>query len=444
MRLNNSFKIHFIGILGNGMSVLAKYLKSMGFDVAGSDITKNKTYYDLIKNDISVYIGHLANNVTNADIVIYSSSISKNNVEYKEAVKLNKAIYKRAELLSIIISTFKNSVGISGSHGKTTCSAMAMHILKKSLISYTALIGGNDSELKNYIYSDNKDVLISEICEYDKNIDYISSKIAVVLNIDNDHLDSYSGFYELKNSFYNYLNRAKYKIVCADDENLKNYKNTNVITFAINNKAKYRAENITNHKGKYSFTCKISGNRKIKVNLNVYGKHNIYNALANIAIFDSVFKFDGDIIKSGLESFCMVERRFEYLGVLNGVKFYSDYSHHPTEILESLKVYKEILNNDYTVIFQPHTFSRTKLLFNEFIKVFKNENVIIYNTYPAREKYIYLGSAKRLARGLKCKYIKNEKKLKKLIINEKYTKNFILLGAGNLYDIVVSIINNGL
>ncbi len=446
MQDNFDFKVHFIGVCGAGMSVLAKYLKSMGFYVSGSDVNKNSVYYELIKFGIDVFIGHLAKSVQDADIVVYSSSISNGNVELKEAKRLNKAVYKRAELLSLIMSTFKSSVGFSGSHGKTTSVAMASHILKKSLIGFTALIGGNDVQLKNFVFSKENNVILSEVCEFEKNISYISPKIGVVLNVDNDHLDTYKTLSALKSEFFSYLDRSKFKVINLDDELLKSYGGNGVISYAINSNATYKAENIKNIGGKYSFTCKLRGNRAIKVNLNVYGFHNIYNALANIAVFDGVFKFDADIIKSGLESFSFIERRFESLGKLCNKNIYADYSHHPTEISATLKAYDEILKGDFCVIFQPHTYSRTKLLYKEFVKALKGYNAYIYKAYPAREKYSYFGSAKRLAKGLKCKYIKNRKILKNIIYNEKYTKNFILLGAGDLYDVVkeyVSMASSG-
>ncbi|MBO5889494.1 MAG: hypothetical protein J6Q58_05080 [Clostridia bacterium] len=442
--MKNNFKIHFIGINGAGMCTLAKYLKSNGFYVTGSDVKYNQISKDLENNGIIVYVGHDCSNVKDADIVVYSSSINERNVEYKEALNLKKAIYKRGELLGLIFSTFKNSVGFSGSHGKTTATSISAHILKKSLMPFTSLIGGEDSILGNFVYNEKSNLIVSEVCEFQKNINYISPLVSAVLNIDDDHLDCYLSINELETTFFNYLDRAKYKVVCLDDERLKDYKSNNLITYAINSNADYKAENVIKINGKYSFTTKLSNDKSIRINLNVYGYHNIYNALVNIAIFDKIFKFDSDIIKSGIESFCGVKRRFEFLGTLHGINIYADYCHHPTEIKESLKVYNEVLKGDYKIVFQPHTYSRTKLLFNDFVCVLKNQKVLIYNTYPAREKYDYKGSAKRLAKALKLPYIKNRKKLKKLINIEKYTNNYIIFGAGDLYDILCEEIKNGL
>ena len=387
MLSKNNFNVHFIGVCGAGMSPLAKYLKNRGFFVSGSDVSANEIYNELVNFGIKIYIGHDKNNVSNADIVVVSSSINCDNVEYLEAVRLKKAIYKRAELLGIIFSTFKNSVGFAGSHGKTTATSMATHVLRRSLLGFTAFIGGKDLDFGNFISDNYSKTLISEVCEFDRNIKYVSPLVSVVLNIDDDHLDCY-------------IDRAKYKIICNDDKFLKNYKGNKVYTYGIKENADYMAVNLKSERGKYSFDCKLKSGKLIRLNLNVLGKHNIYNALSNVALFDGVFGFDEMIIKSGIESFNGVERRFEFLGKMNEVNLYADYCHHPTEIKESLKVYKELLNKNFTVVFQPHTYSRTEILFSDFVKVFKNEKLLIFNTYSAREKYSYLGSAKRLAKVL--------------------------------------------
>ena len=437
MKLDNQFSVHFIGICGSGMNVLAKYLKRFGFKVSGSDLNYGDVFKSLLDFGIDVKLGHVAKNVVDANVVVYSSAISSNNVELKEAINLRKTIYSRAKLLNLIISTYKNSIGIAGSHGKTTTTSMGAHVLDKSLIDYTAFIGGVDSDLNNFVYSDSKNCIITEVCEFNNNLKYVFPTVAVVLNIDNDHLDYFKTIDNLHKSFINYLDKANYKIICNDDCRLKNYSSSNLLSFAIYNDATYKAENLVNNNGKYSFSVTLKNGENLFINLNVYGMHNVYNALANVAIFDGVFNFDKSIIKSGIESFTLVKRRCEFLGKIANKNICADYCHHPSEIVETLKIFDEIFNKDYTIIFQPHTYSRTKLLFNEFIEVFKGRKIIIFKTYSAREKYDYTGSAKRLSRNLKCRYYKNVKKLKKAITIEKYTKNYILLGAGNLCDLIL-------
>ena len=253
-----------------------------------------------------------------------------------------------------------------------------------------------------------------------------------MLNIDNDHLDCYNTLNALKNEFYSYLNKSKQCFLCYDDENLRKYNRGNVTFFSILKNSEYKAEDLKENNGKYSFYLKTLGDR---INLNVYGKHNVYNALATFAVCDKYFKIEKTKIKKSLENFTGVKRRFEFLGNYNGFNIITDYCHHPTEIKNTLITLKEMFNNNYTVIFQPHTYSRTKLLFNDFINVLNNEDVYVFKTFSAREKYDYLGSGYKLSKVLNCCYIKNVKILKNSLNIAKYKKNLILLGAGDLPEL---------
>lgn len=424
--------VHFIGICGAGMSVLAKYFYDLGMEITGSDInyTKDKLNFNYKK----IYNSHNKSNVLRADIVIYSSAVSEDNIELKTAKKLNIPVYSRGQILGQIFNSYNYSIGVAGTHGKTTATCMFSHVLNSANLAFTSFIGGEDETFSNYVNNYLKEIFVAEVCEYQNNIKNVSPSISVVLNIDNDHLDTYKSVYNVKNSFFKYLDRGKYKVICLDDPFLKGYKGENVITYAIESDADYKAFDIKSNKGKYSFSCKLKDGKIIKVNLNVYGEHNIYNALSVIAVCDRIFCIESEAIKRGLEDFKGVKRRFEYLGIYKNYNLIADYCHHPKEIKSTLKTIKEIYGNDYQIIFQPHTYSRTKLLFNDFIDVFKNENIILYKEYSAREKYDYNGSAEKMANHLKCSYIENVKKLKNAINIEKYSKNLILLGAGDLYE----------
>ncbi|MBO5927139.1 MAG: UDP-N-acetylmuramate--L-alanine ligase [Clostridia bacterium] len=444
MQKYSAVHVHFIGICGSGMSVLAKYLIDLGFNVSGSDLAYSDTYARLEKLGAILYLKHNAKNVESADIVVVSSAISIDNVEYNRALFLKKPIFNRAELLAKIIKTFKHSISVAGSHGKTTTTAMASHVLKVLNKKFTAFIGGEDSVLTNYQFSKNKNYVVSEICEYKNNFKWVNSEVAVVLNIDNDHLDYYKNLNNLKNAFFSFLNKAKYKVVNYDDVNLLDYKEKGVVSFAVKNKADFNAYNLKNVKGKFSFDCMLKNGDVINIKLNVLGYHNVYNALAIIAVFNGVYGFNKEIIKKGIENFASIKKRFEFLGNVNGKNFYYDYCHHPKEIEATIKTYDEFIKDDYVLIFQPHTFSRTKLLFNDFIKVLKNKRIYIYKTYPAREFYDYNGSGLKLSRAIGCGYIKNRKTLETIVNTEKYTNNFIFIGAGDLYDIINQKIKNGL
>lgn len=427
-------KVYFIGVGGAGMSVLAKLLLNKNFEVYGSDINKSKTVDSLIEKGLTFYNFHDENNVNNKDIIVYSSAINSDNVELIKAKELKKTVYSRAELLDIIINSYKKSVGVAGSHGKTTASSMIANVLKFASVDFTALLGGEDINLGNFAYHNKNRVLLSEICEYDKNISKQSPKLALLLNIDNDHLDSYGSLENLKNEFFSYLDRAKYKVINLDDNSLRLYKGRNVISYGIQNNADYTAKNLVSNGGKYSFDLYYKQKYIKTFSLNVYGYHNVYNALATICVCHTYFNISFDKIYSGILSFKGVLRRFEEVKLLKNKTVVLDYAHHPTEIEKAIETANEVFNNNYLLVFQPHTYSRTQILFNDFIKVLSNKNAIIYKEYPAREKYNQKGSAKRLSKHVEnSTYVFNFQTLLSTIKNSK-EDNVLILGAGDLYD----------
>ena len=427
--------VHFIGVGGAGMSTLCNLLLDKGFEVSGSDIHKSKIVDNLIKKGLTFYNVHNENNVTSNDIIVYSSAIKKDNAELQKAKELNKAVYSRAELLSVIINSYKKSIGVAGSHGKTTVSCMIANVLKYSSVDFTALLGGEDMTLGNYVYSTKNKVLLSEICEYDKNISKLSPNFAVLLNIDNDHLDSYGSLENLKTEFFSYLNRAKRKVINLDDKLSSLYNGKNVISYGIKNNADYIAKNLVSNGGKYSFDLFYKQKFVKTFTLNVYGYHNVYNALATISVCHEYFGLDFSVIYNGILSFSGVLRRFEEVKKIYNKTIILDYAHHPTEINKAIETANEVFNNNnYLLVFQPHTYSRTILLFNDFVKVLSNARAIIYKEYPAREEYIEKGSSKRLSKSIKNSIYACDFETLLSLIKKSKKKNVLILGAGDLYD----------
>ncbi|MBR5439748.1 MAG: UDP-N-acetylmuramate--L-alanine ligase [Clostridia bacterium] len=423
--------VHFIGVGGIGNSSLAKYLISKGFCVSGSDSTYSLLVKELERLGVKIAKDDEDKLVENCDVVVISSAIKEENKSLILAKKLKKPIYKRSQLLKIITACFDLSIGIAGSHGKTTTTAMLANVLHCGGLDFTAFIGGMDSAFGNFYYKPNSKIVLSEVCEYDKNIYDFNASIAVVLNVDNDHLDTYKNIENLCTAFYDYLDRASVKIVCADDKILDNY-NGKKITYGIENDADFKAVNLHEKSGRYSFDLMLKGKKLFKVNLSVFGKHNVLNALSAIVVAKQLNVQNKHILE-GLKSFKGVGRRFETLGKIGETKFIADYSHHPTEIKCTIETLKQLYKGDYLLIFEPHTYSRTKLLFKDFINVFNNENVIIYKTFSAREKYDYYGSACYLAKNIKgATYVKNFKNLLE-ITKKTNASNVVILGAGNLY-----------
>lgn len=422
------------------MSGLAKYFFSLGYNVSGSDIAISYETKELEKIGIKVYYKHSASNLLDAEIIIYNSAISEENEELTAAKKDGKLLLPRSVLLGYVCKQFKKSIAICGSHGKTTATAMITHVLNQSDKKITSHIGGNDLKLTN-LYNKGKDIFITEACEYKKNFLNISPILSVLLNIDIDHLECFNGEKDLINTFALFCNKSKLSFVNADDKNSDLV--TNKITFGINNKCNYRAIKIKSKNEKYSFTVLEYGKKLGRFTLNVFGYHNIYNALAAISV-GRHFCLDVNNINAGLKSFIGIKRRYEFIGQLNGADLICDYAHHPKEIASSLKVAEKICKKNLYVIFQPHTYSRTLNLFNDFIEVLsKCKNLYIYKTYAAREKYIKEGSAEILSTNIEsCSFFNNSDLLfQNLIIKLKKGDIALFLGAGDIYDIANSYVN---
>ena len=434
-------RVHFLGIGGIGNSALAKFLLLKGFFVSGSDIKLSLETQKLKDLGAVIVTKNESEFIENCDILVITSAIKDDNESLILAKKLKKPIYKRSQLLKIISSCFSKTVGIAGSHGKTTATCMLTNILDSAGLNFTSFIGGNDNAFGNFYHKQNSSLLVSEVCEYDKNIYDFNASIGVVLNVDNDHLDTYKNIKNLTRAFYDYLDRASVKVVCNDDKILSQYKGKK-ITYGVDNNANFKAINLHEKSGKYSFDLVQNGKKLFKVNLSVYGKQNVLNALSAIAVAKEL-KVQNKYIVNGLKNFKGVGRRFENLGKINGVKFIADYCHHPTEIKCTLLTLKQLFKGDFMVVFEPHTYSRTKLLFNDFVSVFNNEKPIIYKTFSAREKYDYLGSACYLAKNIKgSTYVKNIDNLLKIIKNSNVS-NVVILGAGNLYFQIKNEIQKG-
>ncbi len=429
-------RIYFIGIGGISMSALAKFLSTQGYEVLGSDGVRGEETENLAFYGVKVFIGEDGEReqLKSADMVVYTDAIPSSHTELITAKKLKKRLISRADLLSVLSEAFSHTIAVAGSHGKTTCTSMCAHILKSVGVPFTAHIGGEDSVLGNF-YISGDEYFITEACEYKRNILKIQPETAILLNIDRDHMECYRDETHLIDCFRKYCDGAKWAFVCADDtrcQNLGAYS-----TFGIDDiLADYRATELRVNDEKYSFTVEEYGKPICRIRLNAIGRCNIYNALASFSAMRS-YGFDEKEIKKGIESFQAVKRRFEKIGVYRGASFICDYAHHPKEILATLATAEGISKGALYVVFQPHTYSRTKLLLKDFIKVLKPvKNLMVYKTYSAREKYDEEGSASRLADCLGCLYSENIYALKTwLKTTLKEGDTVLFLGAGDIYYI---------
>ncbi len=417
------------------MSALAKFLSVRGYEVSGSDGVKSEQTDGLAFYGVKVFIGvdGEREDLRFADFVVYTDAVSGDHAELERARALGKSVYSRAQLLGLLCEEFAHVVAVAGSHGKTTCTAMCAHILRSVQASFTAHIGGEDVGLGNF-YSSGNDYFVTEACEYKKNLLKIRAEVAILLNIDEDHMECYDGENDLVDSFYQYCARARTAFVCADDRRCADL--GEFPTFGIESiLADYRATNLRANGEKYSFTVEEYGKPLCRVRLNAIGRCNVYNALAAFAAMRSL-GFHEKEIATGLESFTAVKRRFERIGSYHGASFICDYAHHPREISSTIATAAGVCRGRLYVVFQPHTYSRTRLLMKEFVAVLRPvKNLMIYKTYPAREKYDEAGSSRRLVSALGgALYAENVYALKTWIKKTVREGDAVLfLGAGDVY-----------
>ena len=433
--------IYFIGIGGISMSGLALYMQKQGFCVAGSDIAAGSMTAKLEEAEVKVYYGHAPERVGIADAVVVNSAIAEDDAELVEARRLNIPVYDRAELLHLVAACFDNSVGIAGCHGKTTATAMCAHVLEECSGSCSAHIGGEDLDYGNFHLGGDK-YFVTEACEYKGNFLKLEPDLAVVLNTDKDHLECYGNAENLRAAYAEFARRADGAIVCGEDEIVRMVRPA--LTFGMSGEFDVSAANVRPSGGKYSFHLRICGETFDKIRLNVYGKHNIYNALAAAAVAE-YYGYPPSFTAEGLKKFRGIRRRFELLGKMNGAELIADYAHHPREIAAALSTAREICGGRLFVVFQPHTYSRTKLLFGDFVSVLSgSENLVIYKTYPAREYFDAAGSALTLSEHLpNSLYVESVRELEIYLRCSLGAGDAALfLGAGDIYFAAKQIVHN--
>ena len=426
--------LHFVGVGGVSTSALAEYFLARGKSVSGSDTEKNDRAERLESLGAKIYVGHSGKNIASSvGAIIYTSAVKDNNPEIITARKRGIDIFKRSEVLGSVTSKYKNGVAVSGSHGKTTTTCMIADIFISANLSPTVFLGGISENFENFKFG-TRDFAVYEACEFDRSFLDFSPTLSVVLNVDNDHLDTYRDITEELSAFREFSKNSQ-SVICNDDLNAKKLIKDGDITYGLDKGALVRAKYVKKGNGGYSFSVYYKGNRLGRIKLKVDGKHNVLNALSAISVALK-YGIDFAVIKTALENFNGVKRRGEFLGVKLGVNIYADYAHHPSEI----KAVCGEQNENTLIIFQPHTFSRTRLLFDDFTSVLSQlQNLIIYKTYPARERFDRNGDAFTLYKSVKernknATYAKNFKKLRTLISKQvKSVKKIIFMGAGDIY-----------
>jgi UDP-N-acetylmuramate--alanine ligase len=386
-------KLHFVGIGGAGMSGIAEILTNLDYKITGSDNTPSEITEYLEKIGIKVYDNHSASNLKDVDVLVISSAVGEDNSEVIEARRLGLPVIKRAEMLGELMR-LKFSIGVSGTHGKTTTTSMIGKILQHGNYQPTLIVGGVVAELGTGASLGTGQYLVAEADEYDKSFLSMFPTVAVVTNLEADHLDCYDDIDDLKNSFLTYMNRVPFfgtVVISADDENLKllKHKITRPYkTFGFDEEADYRAAEITISDGKTSFSIYQNENLLGTITLQIPGRFNVLNALA--AVSTSVeLEVPFDTIKEGLQNFTGVGRRFEIIGEIDDIILVDDYAHHPTEIEATLKTAQEVYDRRIIVIYQPHLYSRTRDFKDRFAQSLSIADIsLLVDIYPAREEPI--------------------------------------------------------
>ena len=397
-------RIHMIGIGGSGMCPLAEILHSRGYELTGSDNNESDPLSRIRNLGIKVFMGHSADNIKGAQLVVYSAAISDDNPELKAAREQGIPTMERSHMLGALTRHFDNVIGVCGTHGKTTVTSMITQILILNKMDPTAVIGGKLPLINSNGIAGGSETMVCESCEFVDTFLQLSPDIAVLLNIDNDHLDYFKTMENLTLSFRKFLAMAGRAYINGDDERAKKAAediNADIVTFGFGEKNIYRAENIKRGKFGFLFDVIKNGEKIISIEMHIPGRHNVLNGLAAFAVcYDMGVPAEG--IKDAVQKFTGAGRRFEFLGEYGGFMLADDYAHHPTEIRATLSAAKELDYNRVIAVFQPFTFSRTALLKDEFISALSlADKVILTPIMGSREVNTYGISSENLAKGLK-------------------------------------------
>lgn len=425
-------RVHFVGVGGIGMSALAQYLFTRGHVVSGSDRASNERTKALAKMGIRVYIGHNKYNVRDAELVVHTSAVHGDNVELIEAKNNGASIVLREELLGAVFNSFPIRIAVCGTHGKTTVTAMIHQLLQTANVPHSAFIGGLYNG-NNFYFG--RDVVVAEACEYNRSFLNLRPTVTVCTNAEYDHPDCYRNKSAVRRAFKSFFANTDKNGVIVIPRSLESLvpKGRNRILFDTALVGEIRMQN-----GKPRFDASV-GKSQSEIRLNVVGKHNVYNALAALAVGKvlGVSLYDG---VAALERFGGVDRRWTELDC--GFKCVCDYAHHPTEIACSVDAAKHVSQGRVICVFQPHTYSRTKAFFKQFVTCFKQADIVAYlPVYSAREKPIRGAQSDRLTRlavkqGMDAKYFCDFKQAANWLKQTARADDLVLiLGAGDVVNL---------
>ncbi len=456
--LGNIDRIHFVGIGGTGMSGIAEVLSNLGYTVSGSDIKKSAVTERLEQQGVTVYIGHVKENVENVDVVVTSTAVDKTNAEVNEAYLNRIPVIPRAEMLAELMR-FRFGIAIAGTHGKTTTTSLAASILAEGGLDPTFVIGGRLNSAGTNAKLGLGQYLVAEADESDASFLHLQPMMAVVTNIDQDHMETYDGSYQkLKDTFLEFLHHLPFyglAVMCLDDAGVQEVLPEiakPVKTYGVHNDADVRAIDIKQKGMQTSFTVVRWGSFKpLKVTLNMPGWHNMLNALAAITLATSLGVDDESIVKS-LKTFTGIGRRFQLNGDIEFnegvITLVDDYGHHPKEIEATFEALRQAWpERRKVVVFQPHRYTRTRDLFEDFVEVLSTVDVLILlDIYTAGEAEIAGANGRTLSRAIRIRgqvnpvFVKDRNELAEIMAGIVQADDVVLtMGAGSVGQIAAEL-----
>lgn len=444
--LNTAEHVHFIGIGGYGMSAIARVMLEMGYHVSGSDVAQQELTDKLVAKGAQVYIGHKANHVQGADLVVYSTACTKDNVERVAAEELNIPILHRAQMLARLMNERKG-IAVAGAHGKTTTSSMIALVMEQCNLDPTYIIGGEIMNVGSNAKAGNGDYVVAEADESDGSFLQYHPTLALVTNIEADHLENYDGDFEkLRQAYASFLSQVKEggkAIICLDDPSLQEMLpklKSEAITYGIVEEADFIAADIHLGDRKVSFTVKHDGEQLGRMELSIPGRHNVYNALATLIVcFEAGLTFPQ--VAEAIKDFRGAKRRFQVLGEVDGILVIDDYAHHPTEIQATISAAKAT-GKRIIAVFQPQRYTRTFFLLDQFSRAFSEaDEVIITDIYsPAGELQIEGVHSAKLVELIRdnsnanAKYISTKEEVLANLIDHVTSGDLVItMGAGDIW-----------
>ena len=434
-------KIHFVGIGGSGMCPIAEILLHRGYELTGSDISESDTLERIRSYGIPVFMGQRAENVDGAELVVYTAAVKPENPELVAAREKGIPTVERSVMLGMVARRYENAVAVAGTHGKTTTTAMITQILLGAGRDPSAVIGGRLPLIGGNGRAGHSDTIVCEACEYVDTFLQLFPAVSVILNIDNDHLDYFGTVENTIRSFRQFSEQtSKLIVVNGDNENamkaVEGLKGPKVVTYGFGEGNDYRAADVQDtFRARERFSVVKSGEKAADISLSIPGKHNIYNALAAFAVCDFL-GVEPQVIARNLHEFTGVHRRFEMLGEFGGVTVADDFAHHPTEVAATLTAAKQMGFSRVWAVFQPHTYSRTYLLLNDFVRALSiADRVVLSEILPVRETNTYNIYAKDLADRIPgCVWFPTFGEIADYMVENARDGDLILtLGGGDVY-----------